>query len=116
MIFTCTERFEPDGLKVTFFDLDWKKQNFERHYPASGKKIEKPENLELMIRLAGKLSEGIPFVRVDFYEIHGRVYCGEMTFFPGGGMEEFSPEEWDETLGGWIELPRSLGGASWRVD
>ena len=116
MIFTCTERFEPDGLKVTFFDLDWKKQNFERHYPASGKKIEKPENLELMIRLAGKLSKGIPFVRVDFYEIHGRVYFGEMTFFPGGGMEEFSPEEWDETLGGWIELPRSLGGASWRGD
>ncbi len=109
MIFTCTERFEPGGLKVTFFDLNWEKQNFERHYPASMKKIDKPENLELMIKLAEELSGGIPFVRVDFYEIQGQVYFGEMTFFPGGGMEEFNPEEWDETLGEWIELPRSLG-------
>jgi hypothetical protein len=105
MIFTCTERFEPDGLKVTFFDLNWKKQNFERHYPASSKRIEKPGNLELMIKLAKKLSEGIPFVRVDFYEINGDVYFGEMTFFPGGGMEEFEPKEWDGIMGDWIKLP-----------
>lgn len=105
MIFTCTERFERTGLKVTFFDLNWKKQNFERHYPASSKEIDKPKNLELMIELAEQLSQGIPFVRVDFYEIKGRVYFGEMTFFPGGGMEEFRPEEWDTFLGKWIELP-----------
>lgn len=105
MIFTCTERFEEGGLKVTFFDLDWKKQHFERHYPISTKKIDKPKNLELMIKLAEELSEGIPFVRVDLYEIKGQVYFGEMTFFPGGGMEEFRPEEWDMRLGQWIELP-----------
>lgn len=108
MIFTCTERFEKDGLKVTFFDLDWRKQNFERHYPMSTKKIVRPKNLELMIKLAEQLSSGIPFVRVDFYEIKEKVYFGEMTFFPGGGMEEFRPEEWDFILGKWIELPAVL--------
>lgn len=105
VIFTCTERFHSDGLKVTFFDLNWKRLNFERHYPASKKKIERPYNLELMVNLAEILSEGIPFVRVDFYEIRGKVYFGEFTFFPGGGMEEFTPLEWDYKLGEWIHLP-----------
>ena len=105
MIFTCTERFEKTGLKVTFFDLNWNKQSFERHYPVSVKKIDKPPNLALMIKLAEQLSEGIPFVRVDSYEIKGQIYFGEMTFFPGGGMEEFRPEEWDMRLGRWIKLP-----------
>lgn len=104
MIFTCTERFEDEGVKVTFFDLDWNKLNFERHYLSSTKKIRKPRNLELMIKLAEKLSEGIPFVRVDFYEIEGKVYFSEMTFFPGGGMEEFRPVEWDYKLGEMIEI------------
>lgn len=107
-IFTCTERFHAEGLKVTFFDTKWKRMPFERHYPASTREIPKPENLLLMIELAEKLSTGIPFVRVDFYEIEGRVYFGEMTFFPGGGMEEFAPSEWDRTLGEWIELPKLI--------
>lgn len=105
MIFTCTERYEKSGLKVTFFDLKWNKLNFERHYPSSIKEISKPSNLDLMIELAEVLSSEIPFVRVDFYEIKGQVYFGEMTFFPGGGMEEFRPLKWDYILGGWIDLP-----------
>ena len=44
-------------------------------------------------------------MRVDLYEIKGQIYFGEMTFFPGGGMEEFRPEEWDMRLGRWIKLP-----------
>lgn len=104
MVFTCTERFEQDGLKVTFFDMDWKKLNFERYYPASAKEIAKPQNLELMIEIAARLSEGIPFVRVDLYEIEGCVYFGEMTFSPGGGMEDFRPVEWDYILGSWIDI------------
>lgn len=104
MLFTCTERFEGMGLKVTFFDLDWNRLDFERHYPSSKKEISRPKNLELMVNLAGKLSTGIPFVRVDFYEIKGKVYFGEMTFFPGGGMEEFEPPEWDNILGEKIAL------------
>lgn len=104
-IFTCTERFGGEQLKVTFFDTRWNKMPFERHYPSSTKEIIKPFNFKLMIELAEILSKDIPFVRVDFYEIENRVYFGEITFFPGGGMEEFTPQGWDKTLGDWIELP-----------
>lgn len=60
-----------------------------------------------MIALAEKLSQGIPFVRVDFYEINGNVYFGELTFFPGAGLEEFTPEIADYELGKWIVLPEN---------
>ena len=58
-----------------------------------------------MIQLSEKLAKDLPFVRIDFYEVNGRVYFGEITFFPGNGTEEFTPEEWDYTMGSWINLP-----------
>lgn len=105
MIFTCTERYDESGLKVTFFDNDWNKLPFERHYPASEKIIEKPHNLKKMLELSKKLSKNIPFVRIDWYEINNKLYFGELTFFPGAGYEEFTPEEWDYKLGDMIRLP-----------
>lgn len=104
LIFTCSERFGT-GLKVTFFDLNWNKMPFERHYPSSQMNIPKPQNFAKMITMAEKLSADIPFVRIDFYEINGHIYVGEITFYPGGGMEEFSPQEWDRELGTWLKLP-----------
>ena len=55
-----------------------------------------------MIRIAEILSENIPFVRIDFYEIQHKIYFGEFTFYPGSGWEEFKPESWDLKLGNWI--------------
>ena len=104
--FVCTERFSKEGLHVTFFDLNWNKMPFERYYPASDKKIEKPQCYEKMITLAEKLSKDIPFVRVDFYEVNGKCYFGELTFYPGNGFEYFKPKEWDEKLGNWLILPK----------
>lgn len=103
--FVCTDRFSGTGLKVTFFDRDWHRMPFNRHYPASELEIGKPHNYEKMVALAERLSQDIPFVRVDFYEPKGQIYFGEMTFYPGSGFEEFTPVEWDYTLGGWIQLP-----------
>ena len=104
--FVCTDRYSEDGLKVTFFDLNWNKMPFERHYPNSNNVIEKPINYELMIKLAETLSKDIPFVRVDFYEINNKPYFGELTFYPGNGMEEFTPEKYDKILGDMLELPK----------
>lgn len=103
-LFTCTERFSPNGLKVTFFDTDWNRLPFERHYPASGKEIKKPEKLGEMLSIAQRLAEGTRFVRVDLYEIGGRIYFGELTFYPGSGLEEFRPAEWDAKLGELLKL------------
>ncbi len=97
--FTCTERFSKDGLKVTFYDANWDIMPFERHYPRSKTPITKPLNYDEMVELAEKLSKDIPFVRVDFYSIKGKIYFGEMTFYPGSGLEEFTPQEWDKNIG-----------------
>jgi len=68
--------------------------------------IEKPKNFEKMIEFAEKLSNGMSFLRVDFYNIKGKIYFGELTFFPASGMGKFTSEEWDYTLGSWIKLPK----------
>lgn len=106
--FVCSDRYNGKGLKVTFFDREWNMLPFERHYPKDEHIISKPENYEQMLEFAEKLSANIPFVRVDFYEINGKVFFGELTFFPGGGWEEFSPQSWDYKLGEWIQLPESI--------
>ena len=104
MLFTCTERFSSDGLKVTFFDLNWNKLPFERKYKASKEKIEKPINFTKMVEFSKKISKSIPFVRIDWYEINGKLYFGEITFYPGSGLEKFYPEKWDYILGDYITL------------
>ena len=106
--FVCSDRFNTNGLRVTFFDKDWKVMPFERHYPKAEDPIERPQSYDEMIILAEKLSGGIPFVRADFYEISSRPFFGELTFFPGSGYEEFTPEEWDAKLGRWIILPEKV--------
>lgn len=103
--FVCSDRSNGRGLKVTFYDRDWNLMPFQRHYTRCTEPIPKPENYDLMIEIAEKLSDGIPFVRVDLYEIEGKVYFGELTFYPGSGFEEFTPFSYDEMLGTWITLP-----------
>lgn len=103
-VFTVTDRFSQEGMKVTFFDREWNELPFERHYPKSKEPIPAPKNLTKMIELSEILSKGIPFVRVDFYEADGKIYFGEMTFYPGSGFEEFTPVEWDGIMGSWLDL------------
>lgn len=102
--FVCSDRFSNDGLHVTFYDNDWKMMPFERHYPRTATPLPRPLCFEEMKELASKLSKGVPFVRVDFYEIQGKPYFGELTFYPGSGFEKFSPESWDYTFGSYINL------------
>ena len=58
-----------------------------------------------MIAFARKLTTGVPQLRVDFYEVNGKVYFGELTFSHFGGIVPFYPAKWDETFGSWINLP-----------
>ena len=102
--FVCTDR-ESKKLKVTFFDRNWVKMPFERKYPADEKKIEKPKNYNKMIELAETIAKNWIFARVDFYESDEQLYFGEVTFYPGSGMEKFKPEEWDYKLGKLLMLP-----------
>ena len=110
MTLVCSERFTKDGLKEDFYDEAWNHLNVQR--PAHGNAIlpiQRPKQYELMKRLAAKLSEKMPFARIDFYEINEKVYFGEITFYPASGFEGFKPEEWDLKLGEWIKLPTGGG-------
>lgn len=106
MTFVCDDRFSDSGLKVTFYDKNWNILPFERHYPRRRTPIKKPINYERMVDFAECLSENIPFLRVDFYEVQNKIYFGELTFFPGSGYEEFSPPNIDIDLGALIVLPK----------
>ena len=64
-----------------------------------------PSTLNEMIHIAEVLSTGIPFVRIDLYSVLGRVYFGEMTFFPAEGFGRFVDEKDDLMLGSWLHLP-----------
>lgn len=103
--FVCSERFSSDGLKVTFFDRNWIKMPFYRKYPNSKVTIFKPHSYDKMVELAEKIAQKIanPFIRIDFYNIKGQIYFGEITFYPGSGMEPFYPAKWDRIFGDWID-------------
>ena len=90
--------------RFDFFDMEFNHMPFMQHYPNANKPIKKPKGFEEMVELAKVLSKGIPHVRVDFYDINGKVYFGEMTFFHFSGWEKFEPFEYDEVFGKWIDL------------
>lgn len=103
-LFVCSER--KTGLKVTFFDLNWKRLPFIRKYPASSQEIECPKHFQEMLKISKALAAPFPFVRADFFCLKDKLYVGELTFFPGAGHEDFKPIEWDKKLGNLLTLPR----------
>lgn len=102
-MFIASER--ATDVKFDFFDMDFNHLPLRQGYDNSPYPIDKPENFELMKELAAKLSKGLPHVRVDLYEINGKVYFGELTFFHFSGFMPFEPADWDRTWGEWLELP-----------
>ena len=88
-----------------FFDMDFQHLPFTIDHNMAPVPPEKPKNFEKMKQLAAVLSEGTPQLRVDFYEVEGKIYFGEMTFFHCSGMEAFHPGKWDQIFGSWVELP-----------
>ena len=92
---------------IDFFDRDWQHQEFYGLTPGvkqSLSPIAKPENYDEMLRIAAVLSENVPFLRVDLYNVRGKIYFGEMTFFPHGGYGTFTPKKWNDIMGEMIDL------------
>ena len=102
-IWVDSDRFTDHHRNV--YDLDWNSAPFEigKHNLPEG--ISRPANLKLMVELTEKLAEGFPMVRVDFYEVDGRLYFGEMTFTNCSGIDLVRPPEYDKVLGDLIPLP-----------
>lgn len=94
---------------IDFYDMDWKHQEFTGlalpHKPFSKREILRPIMFEEMKRSAAILSKGISFLRVDFYEVNGKMYFGELTFYPSSGFGNFEPNIWNKQFGDMIKLP-----------
>ena len=88
-----------------FFDLDFNHLDIKQKYPNSKILMIKPKTFEKMIELSEIISKDFLHVRIDFYEVDGRIYIGELTFYPMSGLSPYYPEKWDLVLGNWIQLP-----------
>jgi len=109
-LFVATDRYtEGTEVKFDFFDENFNRMPIRNGHDNAVVSPECPVCFQQMKRLAAILSEGIPHVRVDFYEVNGKIYFGELTFFHFGGFVRFEPEEWDEIFGNWIKLPEKYG-------
>ena len=96
---------------IDYFDIQWNLLDMRQNFPNSKKPLERPKNLEKMLDLVRRLAKDKKsFLRVDLYEINGRIYFSEYTFFSDAGMAKFDPEKWDEILGEWTILPEMSGG------
>ena len=105
-LFIASERqSKSTETRFDFFDADFNHLPITNGHPNADTPPQKPKCFEEMKRLASLLSKNIPHVRVDFYEVNGRVYFGELTFSHWSGFVPFSPKEWDYTFGSWIILP-----------
>lgn len=91
-----------------FYNLNWEKQDIILNYPNIKIKLEKPENFQEMISISKALSKKFNFCRIDLYNSNNKVYFGEITLFPGGGVEPFASYKMDLEMGNYIQFNNSL--------
>lgn len=106
VLFVASERNSIEETKFDFFDSEFKHLPIVWNgHPNAKVSPEKPEHFDEMLEIASKLSQDIPQVRVDLYNLNGRILFGELTFSHWSGFVPFEPEEWDKKLGDMIILP-----------
>lgn len=105
-LYVISERDFGNNAKFGIFDIDFNKLNYYRKGKSKmTEKIKKPENYEDMIEIAKLLSEDFPHVRVDLYNLNGKIIFGELTFFNASGYQIYEPDEFDFILGKEFILP-----------
>lgn len=97
--------------KRNIYDADWNPLYFswvEAYKDTSdirGKEIPAPATLSKMKEIGQQIAKDFAYVRVDFYDVDGKLYFGEITFYHGGGYDVFVPSEYDEYYGKKLILP-----------
>lgn len=99
-ILVCGNRTE--NLQIVYYDLEWNKMEYTKTKLEG--EFKKPKNFEKMIEIAEILSKDFKFVRVDLYNIDGKIYFGELTFTPRGGINNTIKQEYLDIWGDLIEL------------
>lgn len=92
-----------------FYDTEWNKLTISQGADFNGVSnvvFPKPQNLSLMLELSERLTKDMIHCRVDWYNIAGKLYFGELTFYDGSGLDGFDDEKDDYLLGSWIHLDK----------
>lgn len=106
IICVISDRESETGEKINYYDSLWSPLPMKHDsFPNNDEGDPRPRNLNDMLCIAKKISLGMPFVRVDFYNCNDMIYFGEITFFPSGGYRLFVPDKYNYILGEWLELP-----------
>jgi hypothetical protein len=110
---TCTGRTANDNANYDYYDREWsRKLPYSKTSLLADQCIPKPQAYDEMIAVAEILSKPFPFVRMDFYSIHGRAILGEMTFTPSGCINTDRNDLAQKILGAKITLPPNILGTS----
>lgn len=104
-LFVATGRQQHDT-RFDFFDCEFNHLPVINGHPNADILPVKPKNFEEMLRVARDLSQGMTHVRVDLYNVNGKIYFGELTFFHWSGLVPFEPIEWDYKFGQYLHLPK----------
>jgi hypothetical protein len=94
------------GHKRNLYTPEWKLLPCSLEYPNEGDPPPPPRNLSQLLEVAAKLAASFVFVRVDLYAVEDRIYFGELTFYPGKGVERFHPAIYDERFGDLLDLSK----------
>ena len=97
------------------YDMNWHDLHITSDCPCSIESYSRPENLDEMAEIAKILSKGFPAVRVDLYSVRGKIYFGEMTFFPWSGYVIYDPDEFDLEVGKKFILPEKTNAQSKKI-
>ena len=105
-IFLCIDRDSDEGVKYYYFDKNWNYLNYCNYDNVNLDKLElkKPENFDEMVLVAEKLSNGFPEMRIDLYNVDGKIYFGEITLYTNAGFDTTITEEADEIMGKRLKL------------
>ena len=99
-LYVVTDRKPGEYAFLGIYDIDFNKLPVYRcDERRQVEVVKKPKNYEDMIEVARKLSEDFPQVRVDLYNIDGKIYFGELTFYDGSGYFHYDPDEFDYEMG-----------------
>lgn len=101
-LYVATDRFV--DTKINFYTLDFERLDVQQDYHNDVQNATRPENYDQMLELAKKLAAGFKHIRVDFYNVDGKIYFGELTMYSFAGLQKFVPETYDYIFGDYIKL------------
>lgn len=104
MVYGIYDRKVGQSAKLGIYSKDFVKLNVMRNdEEVSEESLPVPVNYDMMLQIAERLSSSFPHVRVDLYNVDGRIYFGELTFYDGSGYMSFTPDSYDAELGAYFE-------------